>query len=107
MAQNRFQQDLQTKTRFGKPQRYNVIMHNDDVTTMDFVVHVLRVVFFKSPEDATQIMLDVHQNGSANVGIYTYDIAVSKVTKAMQLAKDEGFPLRLTIAPYDPEDLPF
>lgn len=107
MAQNRFQQDLQTKTHFGKPQRYNVIMHNDDVTTMDFVVHVLRVVFFKSPEDATQIMLDVHQNGSANVGIYTYDIAVSKVTKAMQLAKDEGFPLRLTIAPYDPEDLPF
>lgn len=107
MAQNRFQQDLQTKTRFGKPKRYNVIMHNDDVTTMDFVVHLLRVVFFKSPEDATQIMLDVHQNGSANVGIYTYDIAVSKVTKAMQLAKDEGFPLRLTIAPYDPEDLPF
>ena len=107
MAQNRFQQDLQTKTRFGKPKRYNVIMHNDDVTTMDFVVHVLRVVFFKSPEDGTQIMLDVHQNGSANVGIYTYDIAVSKVTKAMQLAKDEGFPLRLTIAPYDPEDLPF
>ena len=87
MAQNRFQQDLQTKTRFGKPKRYNVIMHNDDVTTMDFVVHLLRVVFFKSPEDATQIMLDVHQNGSANVGIYTYDIAV--------------------IAPYDPEDLPF
>ena len=76
MAQNRFQQDLQTKTRFGKPKRYNVIMHNDDVTTMDFVVHLLRVVFFKSPEDATQIMLDVHQNGSANVGIYTYDIAV-------------------------------
>lgn len=107
MAQNRFQQDLQTKTRFGKPKRYNVIMHNDDVTTMDFVVHILRVVFFKSPEDATQIMLDVHQNGSANVGIYPYDIAVSKVTKAMQLAKDEGFPLRLTIAPYDPEDLPF
>lgn len=107
MAQNRFQQDLQTKTRFGKPKRYNVIMHNDDVTTMDFVVHVLRVVFFKSPEDATRIMLDVHQNGSANVGIYTYDIAVSKVTKTMQLAKEEGFPLRLTIAPYAPEDLPF
>ena len=107
MPTGRTQRVLETKTRFGKPKRYNVIMHNDDVTTMDFVVHVLRVVFFKSPEDATQIMLDVHQNGSANVGIYTYDIAVSKVTKAMQLAKDEGFPLRLTIAPYDPEDLPF
>lgn len=107
MPIGRTQQDLQTRTRLGKPKRYNVIMHNDDVTTMDFVVHVLRVVFFKSPEDATQIMLDVHQNGSANVGIYSYDIAVSKVTKTMQMAKDEGFPLRLTIAPYEPEDLPF
>ena len=90
-----------------EPHLYKVIFFNDDVTTMDFVVHMLRVVFFKSPEDATQIMLDVHKTGSANVGIYPYDIAVSKVTKAMQLAKDEGFPLRLTIAPYDPEDLPF
>lgn len=107
MAQNRFQLDRQTKTRLEKPKRYNVIMHNDDVTTMDFVVHVLRVVFFKSPEAATQIMLDVHKAGSANVGVYPYDIAVSKVTKAMQLAKGEGFPLRLTIAPFEPEDLPF
>ena len=107
MAQNRFQLDRQTKTRLEKPKRYNVIMQNDDVTTMDFVVHVLRVVFFKSPEAATQIMLDVHKAGSANVGVYPYDIAVSKVTKAMQLAKDEGFPLRLTIAPFEPEDLPF
>ena len=104
---SKIQEQEDVKTRLNYPKKYHVIMHNDDVTTMDFVVHVLRVVFFKSPEDATQIMLDVHQNGSANVGIYTYDIAVSKVTKAMQLAKDEGFPLRLTIAPYDPEDLPF
>ncbi len=101
------QRGLETKTRLGKPKRYNVIMHNDDVTTMDFVVHVLRVVFFKSPEVATQIMLDVHKEGSANVGVYSYDIAVSKITKAMQLAKDEGFPLRLTIAPYETDDMPF
>ena len=101
------QRGLETKTRLGKPRRYNVIMHNDDVTTMDFVVHVLRVVFFKSPEDATQLMLDVHNEGSANVGVYPYDIAVSKVTKTMQLAKDNGFPLRLTITLCAPEDLPF
>ncbi len=107
MPQGRTQRGMETKTRLEKPKRYNVIMHNDDVTTMDFVVHVLRAVFFKSPEAATQIMLDVHKLGSANVGVYPYDIAVSKVTKAMQLAKDEGFPLRLTITPYEPEDLPF
>lgn len=107
MPQGRTQRGMETKTRLEKPKRYNVIMHNDDVTTMEFVVHVLRAVFFKSPEAATQIMLDVHKLGSANVGVYPYDIAVSKVTKAMQLAKDEGFPLRLTITPYEQEDLPF
>ncbi len=98
---------METKTRLEKPKRYNVIIHNDDVTSMEFVVHVLRVVFFKSPEAATQIMLDAHKTGSACVGVYPYDIAVSKVTKAMQMAKEEGFPLRLTIAPFEPKDLPF
>ena len=86
---------------------YSVIMHNDDVTTMDFVVRVLRTVFFKSTEQATQLMLDVHHDGSATVGIYTYDIAVSKANKAIQLAKSEGFPLRITVVPAEPEDLPF
>lgn len=107
MPTNRTQGDLQTRTRLSKPKMYNVIMHNDDVTTMDFVVHVLREVFFKSTEQATQLMLDVHHKDSAIVGTYTYDIAISKATKAAQMAKDEGFPLRLSVVPAAPEDLPF
>jgi ATP-dependent Clp protease adaptor protein ClpS len=94
-----------SRTSTKEPSMYNVIMHNDDVTTMDFVVHILRVVFFKSIEEATQLMLNVHQKESAVVGTYSYDLAVSKSQKAMQLANKEGFPLRLTVKETD--DLPF
>jgi len=77
-------------------QKYAVIMHNDDVTTMDFVVFILQFVFFKNSEDANALMMDVHTNGSAKVGSYVYDIAISKVTKAMRIASDNKFPLKLT-----------
>ena len=76
-------------------------IYNDDFTTMEFVVKVLRVVFFKSQADAEALMLQVHHSDKAVVGIYSYDIAVSKVNKATQMARDEGFPLRLT---YEPEE---
>ena len=82
-----------------EPRRYKVYIHNDDFTTMDFVVMVLKVVFFKSQEDATSLMLKVHHSDKAVVGIYTYDIAVSKVRKATQMARDEGYPLRLSVQP--------
>jgi ATP-dependent Clp protease adaptor protein ClpS len=68
---------------------------------MECVVKVLRVVFFKSQADAETLMLQVHHSDKAVVGIYSYDIAVSKVNKATQMARDEGFPLRLT---YEPEE---
>ena len=98
---------LLTKTRIEKPKMYNVVFHNDDITTMEFVVHVLRVVFFKSTEQATQLMLNVHHDGSAIVGTYTYDIALSKANKSMLMAKESSFPLRITVIPQDPNDLPF
>ena len=107
MPQEQSQIKERQRTDLREPQRYKVTIHNDDFTPMDFVVKVLTQVFFKQPAEAEKLMLQVHHSDKAVVGIYTYDIAVSKVTKAMQLAKDEGFPLRLTIAPYDPEDLPF
>ena len=79
-----------------EPRRWKVTIYNDDFTTMEFVVKILRVVFFKSEAEAEALMLKVHHSDKAVVGIYSYDIAVSKVDKATNMAQSEGFPLRLT-----------
>ena len=84
-----------------EPRRWKVTIYNDDFTTMEFVVKILRVVFFKSEAEAEALMLQVHHSDKAVVGIYSYDIAVSKVDKATNMAQSEGFPLRLT---YEPEE---
>lgn len=86
-------------TNLKEPRRYKVTIYNDDFTTMDFVVRVLVEVFFKSEAEAQTLMLQVHKGGKAVVGIYSYDIAMSKVQKATMMARDEGFPLRLTCDP--------
>ncbi|MBR2235581.1 MAG: ATP-dependent Clp protease adaptor ClpS [Prevotella sp.] len=88
------------RTDLREPRRYKVTIYNDDFTTMEFVVRVLMQVFFKSQSEAEQLMMLVHRTQKAVVGIYSYDIAVSKVLKATRMARDEGFPLRLT---YEPE----
>ena len=82
------------------PKHYKVIFHNDDFTTMEFVVKVLVDVFYKSESEATVIMLTVHEQGKAVVGIYSYDMAVSMTNRATAMAKAEGYPLRIT---YEPE----
>ena len=82
-----------------EPRRYKVIIYNDDFTTMDFVVNILTSVFFKSKTEAEALMLQVHHSGKAVVGIYSYDVAVSKVQKATNMARDNNFPLRLTCEP--------
>ena len=82
-----------------EPRRYKVIIHNDDFTTLDLVVEVLKTVFFYSDEKAEALMLQVHHANKAVVGIYTYDIAVSKANKATNMAREKGFPLRLTVEP--------
>ena len=84
-----------------EPRRWKVTIYNDDFTTMEFVVKILRVVFFKSEAEAEALMLKVHHSDKAVVGIYSYDIAVSKVDKATNMAQSEGFPLRLI---YEPEE---
>ena len=86
-----------SKIKVKKPSLYKVIMHNDDYTTMEFVLAVLVNIFKKDLGEANKIMMDVHKKGVGIAGIYTYDIAVTKVTKAMNLAKEEGFPFKLTI----------
>lgn len=95
------QSSVKEKQRTGlkEPRRYKVTIYNDDFTTMEFVVKILKVVFFKSEAEAEALMLQVHHSDKAVVGIYSYDIAVSKVNKATQMARNEGFPLRLTCEP--------
>ena len=78
-------------------ERYKDIMHNDDVTTMEFVIMVLMDVFYKTEEEAERLMLEVHNNGSAIVGRYTWDIACTKQQRVQILAAQEEFPLRVTI----------
>ena len=88
-----------TVSKTKEPKRYNVIMLNDDFTTMEFVVKILTQVFFKSETEAEALMLQVHHSDKAVVGIYSYDVATSKVRKATNMAREEGFPLRLTVEP--------
>ncbi|MBQ8466650.1 MAG: ATP-dependent Clp protease adaptor ClpS [Prevotella sp.] len=86
-------------TDLREPRRYKVTIYNDDFTTMEFVVKVLMEIFFKTEAEAEQLMLNVHRSDKAVVGIYSYDIAMSKVQKATLMARNEGFPLRLSYEP--------
>lgn len=83
--------------KLQEPRKYNVILHNDDFTTMEFVVKILTTIFFRSEAEAQTLMLKVHKEGQAVAGTYSLDIAQSKANKATSLAKQEGFPLRLTV----------
>lgn len=85
------------KINIKKPKLYKVIMHNDDYTTMEFVIEVLTKIFKKSAIDATKIMYDVHRKGAGVAGIYTYDIAKTKLKQAMDLAEKSGFPFKLSM----------
>ena len=76
---------------------YKVLLHNDDYTTMEFVVHVLQTVFHRSPEDAARIMLHVHQNGIGVAGVYTREVAETKVAVVEAMAKQCEYPLKCTM----------
>lgn len=95
------QSNVRERTSMGlkEPNMYKVIMHNDDFTTMEFVVQMLRQVFFKDQATAETLMLTVHREGQATIGLYTYDMAVSKCQKAMRMAREQGFPFKLTYEP--------
>lgn len=84
-------------TKIKIPKRYVVIMHNDDFTPMDFVVNVLVEVFHKEYDEAVAIMMEVHKGNRGIVGTYSYDIAKSKSEKAMIMAREEGYPFRITV----------
>lgn len=86
-----------TKSRLKKPSLYHVIMHNDDFTTMEFVVEILMTIFNKEEQEAVTLMLSVHNSQGAVVGTYSYDIARTKAEEAERRAREEGFPFRLTV----------
>jgi ATP-dependent Clp protease adaptor protein ClpS len=88
---------VQTRTKTKKPSMYKVLMLNDDYTPMEFVVHVLERFFSKSREEATQIMLHVHRRGVGICGVFTYEVAETKVTQVTEFARRNQHPLRCTL----------
>ena len=94
--ETRHDSGIATKTRpkTQRPNLYRVLLLNDDYTPMEFVVHVLERFFNKSREDATRIMLHVHQNGVGECGVFTYEIAETKVTQVMDFARKHQHPLQ-------------
>jgi len=86
-----------TRTRTKKPSMYKVLMLNDDYTPMEFVVDVLQHIFQKNRDEATQIMLHVHQKGVGVCGVYTYEVAETKVTQTVDYARKNQHPLQCTL----------
>lgn len=80
-----------------EPKLYRVILHNDHYTTMEFVVEVLVNVFHKPAAEATKIMLDVHKKGKGMCGVYTFDIATTKIARVHHMAKQKEFPLKCSL----------
>jgi len=92
----KIREDTELSLSLDEPEMYKVILHNDDYTTMEFVIEVLMKVFHKSITESEQIMLTVHMKGKAVCGVYPYDIAQTKVYQVRQMAKQNGFPLLAT-----------
>lgn len=84
------------RTDLKEPKKYKVIIHNDDFTTMEFVVNILMTVFRYDATKAEALMLTVHKAGKATVGVYSMDIAFTKVQIATDMARQNHFPLKLT-----------
>jgi ATP-dependent Clp protease adaptor protein ClpS len=86
-----------TERKLKKPKQYKVLLHNDDYTTMEFVVFILMNVFHRSETDAVQIMLHVHRNGIGVAGVYPYEVAETRVARVEALARQQEFPLRCSL----------
>ena len=87
----------ETAKQIEKPPLFKVLLHNDDYTTMEFVVHVLMAVFRKTQAEATHIMLTVHEKGVGVCGVFTAEVAETKVAMVHKMARREGFPLKCSM----------
>ena len=90
---------IRERVMIEEPRQYKVVFHNDDFTTMEFVTEVLRQVFNKHADEAVTLMMKVHREGQAIVGIYSYDVAMTKAGRATAMARNEGYPLKITCEP--------
>ena len=93
--------ELDDSIELDEPKKYKVLLHNDDYTTMEFVVLVLEDIFNKSTEEAHEIMLKVHDKGVGVCGIYCYEVAETKAQKVEMMAKNEGHPLKVSIEEHE------
>lgn len=107
---DRFEDDAGTITKvkpekkLKRPQLYRVLLHNDDYTTREFVVQVLHSVFHLDEQDAIRIMLHVHHNGVGVAGVYTKEVAETKIQTVERLAREQEFPLRLSMEPEEGDE---
>ena len=91
---SQFEHELSEDIELKEPKMYKVILLNDDFTSMEFVISILMNIFHKSEEDAYMITMHIHNNGSGLCGVYTYEIAETKVAQVISSAKKSKFPLR-------------
>jgi len=94
-------QESTSVTKLAAPNKYNVVMLNDDVTPMDFVIQILIVIFKHDNERSKEIMLDIHEKGRAVVGTYSYEVAEQKCTETVTEAARAGYPLDVVIEETD------
>lgn len=87
----------ETRKKITEPTLYRVLLHNDDYTSMDFVVDILVMVFRRTEGEATQIMLNIHKNGIGICGVYPYEVAETKIETVHSLAAENGYPLKCTM----------
>ena len=98
------EKETKTKTKLQRPKLWKVLLHNDDYTTMEFVVMILMTIFARSESEATAIMLHIHRNGMGVAGVYTHEIAEAKMQETMAAAEEAEFPLLCSLEPDDDPD---
>ena len=91
--------DVRSKQKLQRPKLYKVLLHNDDYSTMEFVVAILRSIFRLSEQDATTIMLHIHQRGVGIAGVFTFEVAETKVDEVTRAAEEAEYPLLCTMEP--------